>query len=117
MNNFQNPISFSFEGQDYVTNTQNCIVIFDSVSNIEGTSKQSNEVTIFPNPVCDQTLHIQSPFPIHHVSVLNQQGIKVQSIQGFNRLTIDEELKLSSGLYFLLVQGDDQKAIKRLIVQ
>jgi hypothetical protein len=116
INNNQEVISFDFNGQNYQTQTKNCIVIFDSVSNIEGTSRESNDVSVFPNPVDDQPIHIQSPFPIHHVSILNQQGIKVQSIQGFNKLTIDEELKLSSGLYFLLIYGDDQREVKRLIV-
>jgi len=43
--------------------------------------------------------------------------VSVQSIQGFNKFTIDEKLKLSSGMYFLLVQGDDRREVKRLIIR
>ncbi|NQX92407.1 MAG: T9SS type A sorting domain-containing protein, partial [Flavobacteriales bacterium] len=70
------------------------------------------------NHIDDKLLNIESTFPIKYVTILNQQGQQVQSIQGFNRIKLQEELMLSPGLYFVVVEGEeyDQRIAKQLIV-
>jgi hypothetical protein len=71
--------------------------------------------TLFPNPVKNKILFIESSSEaLKHIAIYDVLGtMKFSSETYDNRILLDE---LKTGIYIFVLQQDDQKGLKRLII-
>lgn len=81
---------------------------------------QDESIHIFPNPVVTAFNIATANFSIKKVDIVNTQGVLVKSIKvsSVNRdsLKVDAE-DLASGVYFVIIHGEEGKSVKKIIVQ
>lgn len=77
--------------------------------------QDSLEFTLFPNPVKNKIVFVESSSEaLKHIEVYDVLGtIKFTTDTYENRILLDE---LKTGIYIFVLQQEDQKAMKRLVI-
>ena len=84
-------------------------------SRVKIKKKKSLVFTLFPNPVKNKILFIESSSEaLKHIEIYDVLGtMKFSSETYENRILLDE---LKTGIYIFVLRQDDQKGLKRLII-
>ena len=104
----------------YVTVTDsNLCVLKDTVpvgdvSVINGKVNQIEDLHVFPNPVTNGVLYIESEIPIEQIGIFNVLGIKIFSWAGVKSIDVSG---FEKGIYFLKVKIKNTEILKRIIIQ
>ena len=81
----------------------------------QNTQSDSLQFSIFPNPVKDKILNIESTSnSIKHIEIYNVLGEKKMEIDTYENIIFLE--KLNTGIYMFLLKQEGQKGLKRLVV-
>lgn len=71
--------------------------------------------SIFPNPVKDKILYIESSSnALKHIEIYNVLGEKKLELDTYDNKVFLE--KLDTGIYMFLLKQEDQKGLRRLVV-
>jgi hypothetical protein len=75
-----------------------------------------NQLEIFPNPLnSDRILKIKSPDNIDKISVINSLGVLIYSSENPSN-EIDFNMILGQGLYHIILETDNTKIVRKLLV-
>lgn len=79
----------------------------------------SDEIKVYPNPLFDNTLTIETENAetIHRVLVWNQAGQLATKIEGYGRQKIETRLDIASGMYLIQIQTDLGLHQKKLLIK
>ncbi|MGD1980439.1 MAG: T9SS type A sorting domain-containing protein [Flavobacteriaceae bacterium] len=81
----------------------------------QNTQSDSLQFSIFPNPVKDKILNIESTSnSIKHIQIYNVLGEKKMEIDTYENIIFLE--KLNTGIYMFVLKQEGQKGLKRLVV-
>lgn len=107
-------------GAKYMDSTINATVdyLFNEVCGVVGVDDRKKEelVRVFPNPA-ETTLNIIAPYNGFAVQIIDQTGRSVANYQtSSTRLMIDRN-QLTTGLYNLIIRGNDTSIVRRILFQ
>ena len=90
------------------TATENCTLTANLVSTVNVGEQTDNEVTVYPNPVCDK-IHIEGLEGEHEIQIYNAFGMLVMTttLQGNSEINICD---LPTGYY--LIRIDNRQSVK-----
>lgn len=81
----------------------------------KNTQSDSLQFSIFPNPVKDKILNIESASnSIKHIEIYNVLGEKKLEIDTYENIIFLE--KLNTGIYVFLLKQEGRKGLKRLVI-
>lgn len=81
----------------------------------KNTQSDSLQFSIFPNPVKDKILNIESASnSIKHIEIYNVLGEKKLEIDTYENIIFLE--KLNTGIYVFVLKQEGRKGLKRLVI-
>lgn len=72
-------------------------------------------ITIYPNPVTDGYVYINSPSTINHIQLQDLSGRIVLNAEGRGNNSVINARELTSGIYFIIVDTDAGRKVQKLI--
>jgi hypothetical protein len=85
-----------------------------SYSDVIAIQRETNNVTVFPNPVFDEVL-VYSPWKEFTATITDTQGRQVAWMKSEKNTISISVSGLTEGVYFLSLQNGDENVVKRLI--
>lgn len=99
-----------------VTNTENTL-ISDAVLSTDTFALDTSQLEVFPNPITD-IISISSKQPIETLEIITFEGKKIYQniVQQNTDYLYQEDLSfLGTGIYFLVVQTQEERIVKKLV--
>lgn len=81
------------------------------------TEPNVESLDIYPNPVDNGRFTVSLPGPASRLMLFDAQGREVYSVATENSLTFEAEVSQESGLYLLVIQGENKTFRKRIVVR
>lgn len=75
-------------------------------------TKDKNSIRLYPNPITDGVLYIESDTPINEVSIFDISGNVVLYKSAVNTINDIDVSKLKNGFYLIRIAGRVYKIIK-----
>ena len=110
-------VSFNSATMGYGTlkNTDND----EELTTITKNKEVVHKITIFPNPSLGQLtiMTTNKDCKIYSIEIYNLMGMKVVEMNNLNSSTIDTDVSLSSGIYFIKVGSNEGFQIEKLVIK
>lgn len=114
----QNNAIFNHQGNrnPYIDNPQWITTVWSS--NLNLTPFTENKIKIFPNPVTESYITLETNFKINEINIFSANGSLVKTLKNpilkNNLLNIEE---LNKGIYFLKINTENELFLDKLIIQ
>lgn len=116
---FTNPVVYTVTAEDGVSTQDWTATVTEAEAETETTSigdTDKYEIKIYPNPASDHIIVETKNNRKGVIEVLNNTGIQVLSKPIDGNTSVIDATKLSSGLYFIRIQLEDQFIVKKCLV-